>query len=118
MSKGFLTTHVLNTGQGKPAAAITITAYSVDNDTRVELARMTTNEDGRTDQPLLAVGEFPAGAYELVFHVGDYLAAHFPEQGTPFYNDISVAFHSTDPDAHYHIPLLLSPFGYSTYRGS
>ncbi len=118
MPKGFLTTHVLNTGQGKPANGIKITAYKLDHENRRQLAEMTTNDDGRTDKPLLPIGEFPTGRYELVFHVGPYLAEHFPDQGTPFYEDITVAFHSSDPDAHYHIPLLLSPFGYSTYRGS
>ncbi len=118
MSKGFLTTHVLNTGQGKPAEGITITAFIINGGERHKLAEMVTNDDGRTDQPLLPIGAFPAGDYELIFHVGPYLAAHFPDQGAPFYNEITVAFHSTDPDAHYHIPLLLSPFGYSTYRGS
>jgi 5-hydroxyisourate hydrolase len=118
MANGFLTTHVLNTGQGKPAAGITITAYRVEGDTRQELAQMTTNDDGRTDQPLLPKGSFPAGSYALVFHVGPYLAEHFPDRNKPFYDDITVAFHSSDDNAHYHIPLLLSPFGYSTYRGS
>ena len=118
MAQGFLTTHVLNTGQGKPAEGIMITAYRIDGDGRQELAQMVTNDDGRTDQPLLPQGQFPEGAYELIFHVGSYLEKHFPEQGKPFYNEITVAFYSSDPDAHYHIPLLLSPFGYSTYRGS
>jgi len=118
MAQGFLTTHVLNTGQGKPAEGITITAYRVDGDKRQELAQMVTNDDGRTDQPLLPQGQFPEGSYELIFHVGPYLEKHFPEQGKPFYDEITVAFYSSDPDAHYHIPLLLSPFGYSTYRGS
>ena len=118
MADGFLTTHVLNTGQGKPAAGIKITAFKIDGGNHHLLAEMVTNDDGRTDQPLLPKGEFPAGSYELIFEVGAYLAEHFPEQGQPFYDDITVAFHSSDPDAHYHIPLLLSPFGYSTYRGS
>jgi 5-hydroxyisourate hydrolase len=118
MANGFLTTHVLNTGQGKPAAGITITAYRVEGGDRKELSQMTTNDDGRTDRPLLPEGSFPAGSYLLVFHVGPYLSEHFPDQGKPFYDDITVAFDSSDDDAHYHIPLLLSPFGYSTYRGS
>lgn len=118
MSDGFLTTHVLDTGQGIPAAGITISAFRIDNGKRHELIQMITNNDGRTDQPLLPKGSFPAGSYELIFHVGPYLAEHFPHQGQPFYDDITVAFHSSDSDAHYHVPLLLSPFGYSTYRGS
>ena len=118
MSNGFLTTHVLDTGQGLPAKGINITAYRIDQGSRVELAQMITNDDGRTDKPILPTGSFPAGAYELVFHVGPYLAAHFGHLGPAFYDDITIAFHSSDSDAHYHIPLLLSPFGYSTYRGS
>ena len=118
MSNGFLTTHVLDTAQGIPAAGITITAFRIENGTRQELAQMVTNDDGRTDQPILPQGSFPAGSYELIFHAGPYLAKHFAHQGQPFYQDITVTFHSSDSDAHYHIPILLSPFGYSTYRGS
>lgn len=118
MSNGYLTTHVLDTGQGRPAADIEITAYRIEDGARQELVRMITNDDGRTDQPILPKGSFPAGAYELIFNVGPYLAEHFADHGTPFYNEITVAFHSSDSEAHYHIPLLLSPYGYSTYRGS
>ena len=118
MSHGFLTTHVLDTGQGHPAAGIKITVCKIENGSRQELVSMVTNEDGRTDHPILPGGYFPAGSYEMIFHVGPYLAKHFADQGTPFYDDITVAFHSSDSDAHYHIPLLLSPYGYSTYRGS
>ncbi len=118
MATGYLTTHVLNTGQGKPAAGITITAYRIEEGQSKKLAQMVTNDDGRTDQPLLPEGSFPAGSYMLVFQVGTYLAEHFPDLGKPFYDEITVTFQSSDGEAHYHIPLLLSPFGYSTYRGS
>ncbi|MCE2517019.1 MAG: hydroxyisourate hydrolase [Alphaproteobacteria bacterium] len=118
MSKGYLTTHVLNTALGIPAEGITITAYRVADGKRDELARMTTNTDGRTDSPILPEGEFPAGDYWLIFDVGPYIARHFPDQGKPFYDQIPVPFSTTDGDAHYHVPLLLSPYGYSTYRGS
>jgi len=118
MAKGYLTTHVLNTAQGIPAEGIRITAYAMDGDTRVKKAEMATNHDGRTDSPLLPEGEFPAGDYLLEFHVGDYIRRQFPDQGEPFFSIIPVPFHSDDGDAHYHVPLLLSPYGYSTYRGS
>lgn len=118
MSEGYLTTHVLNTAQGVPAEGITITAYRIEHGAKHEVASMVTNHDGRTDSPILPVGQFPAGNYELVFHVEDYIKTHFPELGTPFFTAIPVPFTSTDADAHYHVPLLLSPYGYSTYRGS
>jgi len=118
MPEGYLTTHVLNTAKGIPGAGIRITAYQIVDGAPVERAEMTTNDDGRTDSPILPKGQFPAGAYLLEFHVGDYLRQHFPEQGAPFFETIPVPFRSQDGDAHYHIPLLLSPFGYSTYRGS
>ena len=118
MPKGYLTTHVLNTAMGIPGAGIRITAYKLSDGDRVQCAEMTTNDDGRTDSPILPEGSFPSGAYLLEFHVGDYLRQHFPEQGAPFFETIPVPFNSHDSNAHYHIPLLLSPFGYSTYRGS
>ncbi len=119
MTSGYLTTHILDTARGCPAQGITITAYGVDGaGKRDKLAEMITNDDGRTDTPLLPQGSFPAASYELVFHAGGYIADHFPDQGQPFFDKISVVFHSNDSDAHYHIPLLLSPYGYSTYRGS
>ena len=110
MSNGFLTTHVLDTGQGIPAAGITITLYRVESGERRTLAEMVTNDDGRTDEPILPKGSFPVGSYELVFHAGPYLDNHYDQKGKPFYQDITVAFHSSDSEAHYHIPLLLSPF--------
>lgn len=118
MPKGYLTTHVLNTAKGIPGAGIQISAYQIFDGERLLRAEMTTNDDGRTDSPILPEGNFPEGSYELEFHVGDYIRHHFPEQGEPFFETIPVPFNSQDGDAHYHIPLLLSPFGYSTYRGS
>ena len=118
MPKGYLTTHVLNTAKGMPGAGIRITAYQIIDGNRIQMAEMVTNDDGRTDSPILPEGSFPPGSYDLVFHVGDYIRGHFPQQGAPFFETIPVPFISQDGDAHYHIPLLLSPFGYSTYRGS
>ncbi len=100
---GRLTTHVLDTAKGKPAAGIRI---DVLRDGAV-LASATTNDDGRCDAPLLAGDAFAAGTYELVFHVG-----------CGFYDAIPIRFRVTDPGQHHHVPLLLSPYGYTTYRGS
>jgi 5-hydroxyisourate hydrolase len=112
---GYLTTHVLDTAKGRPAAGLEITLYRLEDDSRAEIARMTTNADGRTDAPILPEARFATGTYELVFAAGAYLRA----SGAPdaFLGDVPVRFRMTEP-AHYHVPLLLSPFGYSTYRGS
>ena len=107
---GFLTTHVLDTARGRPAAGVQIELVRVF-DGQV-LRTVTTNADGRTDEPLMGDGELLAGDYELVFAVGDY----FGERA--FLDRVPVRFSITDPDAHYHVPLLVSPWSYSTYRGS
>ncbi len=119
MADGYLTTHVLDTALGLPAADLEITLYRVDRDARVELARMHTNADGRTDKPILPVGDFAPGTYELVFDAGAYLdAIGTPPESPRFLDLIPIRFGISDASAHYHVPLLLSPFGYSTYRGS
>ena len=118
MTQGYLTTHILDTAQGRPAQNIKISVYTITENKKELKAEMTTNADGRTDSPILPQGDFPPGQYELVFHVGPYLAEHFPQDPAPFFDDIPVPFTTHDADAHYHIPLLLSPYGYSTYRGS
>jgi 5-hydroxyisourate hydrolase len=114
---GRLTTHVLDTSLGRPAAGLTVTLYSVDDEGgRTEVTTRQTNADGRCDAPLLE-GDI-AGEYEIVFAAGPYLAATMPASGAaPFFDDIAVRFIMSEP-RHYHVPLLLSPFGYSTYRGS
>ncbi|HFQ14958.1 MAG TPA: hydroxyisourate hydrolase [Rhodobacteraceae bacterium] len=118
MAKGFLTTHVLDTARGVPAEGVPITLYRLD-DQRRELARMLTNADGRTDAPILPPEGFATGSYELVFHAGDYLRATGQAGAAPlFLDEVPVRFGISDAGAHYHVPLLLSPFGYSTYRGS
>jgi len=109
---GKLTTHVLDTTKGRPAAGLKIELHRVDNG-RALLRTMTTNRDGRTDTPLLESGEFRAGTYEITFHVGAYFAD--PAQ---FLDAVPVRFTIADPEAHYHVPLLCSPWSYSTYRGS
>ena len=116
---GFLTTHVLDTAQGCPAAGIRIMLYKVSGMTHRKIVEMLTNADGRTDAPILPVGKFAPGVYELVFCAGDYLrAAGLAGAELPFLDDIPIRFGMNDADAHYHVPLLLSPYGYSTYRGS
>lgn len=115
---GYLTTHVLDTARGRPAAGMRIDLFRLDGQHRVALAQATTNGDGRTDAPILPQGDFAPGRYELVFHVGDWLDAQGTPGGSPrFLDEVPIRF-GMDEDAHYHVPLLVSPFGYSTYRGS
>ena len=119
---GKLTTHVLDTAHGRPAANLSVELWSVDGATgqKTLIKTTTTNSDGRTDSPLLADGELKPGIYELVFSVGDYFA-RFPETSSapvPFLNRVPLQFGIADGDAHYHVPLLASPWSYSTYRGS
>jgi len=119
MAQGFLTTHVLDTAHGVPARGVRIDLYRVDGELRSHLHSMTTNNDGRTDSPILPSHEFSVGTYELVFHAGEYIAATGPAPVTPRFLDlIPIRFGIANEDSHYHVPLLLSPFGYSTYRGS
>lgn len=116
---GFLTTHVLDTARGLPAAGLAITLYRLDGNARARLVEMRTNDDGRTDSPILPAADFAIGEYELVFGAGDYLRATGQAGADPLFLDVvPIRFGISDPDSHYHVPLLLSPFGYSTYRGS
>ena len=115
---GYLTTHVLDTARGRPAAGLKIELFRCDGAERTRLCMMTTNADGRTDAPILPKDAFRPGVYELVFHVGAYLdAAGLSREEPPFLDEIPIRFGMSDA-SHYHVPLLLSPFGYSTYRGS
>ena len=114
---GRLTTHVLDTALGKPAARLAITLDRLGPE-RECVARIVTNADGRADEPLLS-GDLPRTRYELTFHVGDYLSACGVElPDPPFLDEIVIRFGIAEADGHYHVPLLLSPYGYSTYRGS
>ncbi|MBD2092098.1 hydroxyisourate hydrolase [Microcoleus sp. FACHB-1515] len=116
---GKLTTHVLDTANGCPAANLTIELWQIDRASgeKIRLKTVTTNLDGRTDTPMLADDEFAIGLYELVFFVGSYFANE--TLGDPAFLDrIPIQFGIADAAAHYHVPLLVSPWSYSTYRGS
>lgn len=115
---GKLTTHVLDTTHGRPAAGMMLRLYRVD-DAAVQLCASTTNSDGRIDGPILDGSNFKPGQYRLCFDV----AAYFRAQGIalpqpPFLDVVTIDFGITVAEAHYHVPLLVSPYGYSTYRGS
>jgi 5-hydroxyisourate hydrolase len=115
---GFLTTHVLDTASGKPAAGVKIELFGV-GDEKILLGCSTTNSDGRCDQPMLEGSDFIKGQYELVFHAGDYFAVNeVSDQEPRFLDQVVIRFGVSDESEHYHVPLLISPFAYSTYRGS
>lgn len=114
---GRLTTHVLDTASGRPAAGLKIELFRTGEDT--PLKTIHTNADGRADAPLLEGEAFAAGRYELRFHAGDYLKQGGAELPEPAFLDvIPIRFGIAEAGAHYHVPLLLSPYGYATYRGS
>ncbi len=124
MSK--LTTHVLDLVNGRPGRGVYIQLYRLDSDEtasgaliRTPVASDTTNQDGRCDQPLLEGDAFARGRYEIVFHAGAYFDALGDGQAEPkFLDEIVIRFGISNPEQHYHVPLLLSRYGYSTYRGS
>lgn len=115
---GKLTTHVLDTASGKPGAGIAVRLYRLDGDARELVVETRTNADGRTDTPLLANTAWKAGRYELEFGVGDYFAGRGNVSDEPPFLDDVVLRVGLAGDAHYHVPLLVSPWSYSTYRGS
>jgi len=118
---GKLTTHVLDLTNGRPATNMTLELWSVDRRSgqRTLLKTINTNADGRTDAPVLADGELKVGFYELVFDVGSYFAQQLDDlPSPPFLDRVPIQFGIADPSAHYHVPLLTSPWAYSTYRGS
>ena len=115
---GYLTTHVLDTARGVPAEGLVVMLYRIEGKERTGIAQMVTNEDGRTDAPILPAEDFAPGTYELVFHAGHYLRATMQgEESDLFLDEVPVRFAMTE-ESHYHVPLLLSPYAYSTYRGS
>ena len=115
---GRLTTHVLDTSLGRPAKGLKIELWSHEGASSL-LKTVATNTDGRVDAPLLEGDAFKSGRYELRFHAGAYLkATGAPLTDPPFLDVISIHFGIAEKSEHYHVPLLLSPYGYSTYRGS
>lgn len=115
---GYLTTHVLDTARGRPAQGMEIVLFRLQGDQRTELARMRTNDDGRTDSQILPEADFETGIYELEFHAGAWMDATGVAAEEPRFLDvIPIRFGMSQQD-HYHVPLLISPFGFSTYRGS
>lgn len=119
MAEGKLTTHVLDTAQGRPAAGMVIWLYRVSGNSHRKIGSFVTNADGRVDHPLLSGKDFEVGGYELVFHAGDYLRATGQAAGEVLFLDqIPIRFGVVDAGQHHHVPLLISPFAYSTYRGS
>lgn len=123
-ASGKLTTHVLDTANGRPAAGIRIELFRLEDDdgngsTRDHLTTTETNADGRCDQPLLTGDAFGPGSYELVFHVAGYFRGAGTALPTPAFLDaVPIRFGVAASGEHYHVPLLISPYGYSTYRGS
>jgi 5-hydroxyisourate hydrolase len=117
MNGGRLTVHVLDTARGRPAAGLRLDLFRLDRAARQHLGTWRTNTDGRCDGPLLEGAALEAGSYAIVFDVAGWRAAlGEPEPG--FYDEVPIRFRITDPAAHYHVPLILAPYGYSTYRGS
>ncbi|MDC3108138.1 hydroxyisourate hydrolase [Paracoccaceae bacterium] len=114
-----LTTHVLDLTRGKPANALEISFYSMQSDRKELIANFVTNSDGRLNKPIFDQSNIREGWYEMVFHAGKYLVAKYKMKETElFFDNISICFQIYDLKHNYHVPLLLSKFGYSTYRGS
>lgn len=116
--QGFLTTHILDTSRGCPAEGVKIDLFRLEGERRVHMATTVTNDDGRTNAPIIPKGELTCGTYELVFAIGDYFKGHAPQSPHPFIDILPVRFGIDDETSHYHVPLLASPFSFSTYRGS
>ncbi|GHF46118.1 hydroxyisourate hydrolase [Deinococcus metalli] len=113
-----LSTHVLDTARGRPAPGVRIELHEVTGGERRPVTEATTNADGRTDAPLIGRGHLRPGTFELTFHVGAYYA-DFPTVSTPpFLDVVTLRFTVADAGAHYHVPLVMTPWSYSTYRGS
>ena len=112
-----LTTHVLDIYSGKPGKGIKVDVYYVSNQ-RNKLNSIVLNNSGRSEKPLVQGNDFKVGEYELVFFVGDYFKQITNLPKTPFLNEVVVRFGISNPNEHYHVPLLVSPWSYSTYRGS
>ena len=118
-SAGRLTTHVLDTARGRPAGNLRLELFRLEDGERRRLVCVHTNEDGRCNAPLLSGPDLRRGRYEITFHVGDYLRSQGLDGAEPlFLDEVPIRFGINDEAQHYHVPLLLSPFGFTTYRGS
>ena len=116
---GHLSTHVLDTARGLPAAGVLVEVRMLRDGRPVRIAAATTNAQGRTDAPLLAGDLFERGTYELIFHAGDYFRqAGIALSDPPFLDQVVIRVGIADSSAGYHVPLLISPYGYTTYRGT
>jgi 5-hydroxyisourate hydrolase len=114
-----LSTHVLDTAAGRPAAGVKIALYALGGDARRLVKETATNADGRTDEPLLAGTAYKPGTYEIIFYAGDYFRAKgFVLPDPAFVDVVPIRFGMHEADGHYHVPLLVSPYSFSTYRGS
>ena len=114
-----LSTHILDTSRGVPAAGVTVHVHMIRGDARSAMATATTNAEGRTDAPLVSADRLETGIYELTFQVGDYFRhAGAVLSDPPFLDTVVVRIGIADARGSYHVPLLISPYGYSTYRGS
>jgi 5-hydroxyisourate hydrolase len=115
-----LTTHILDTTRGRPASGVEIELHALGPDgVRTLVAQARTNADGRTDKPLIAAGEARAGVFELSFHIGDYFRVSGAKTSDPpFLDVVPIRFAVAEPEGHYHVPLLCTPWSYTTYRGS
>ncbi|MER1968321.1 hydroxyisourate hydrolase [Castellaniella sp. GW247-6E4] len=116
---GKLSTHVLDTFHGVPAQGVALELYRLDGGTRTLLKQTVTNSDGRCDESLLGGAELQRGTYELIFHAGDYFAGRGVQLPTPrFVDQVILRFGVANPDENYHVPLVVTPWTWSTYRGS
>jgi 5-hydroxyisourate hydrolase len=119
MAEGYVTTHVLDAGRGCPAAGMRVELWRIEGEARSLVRSVVTNADGRTDAPVIPKGELRPGTFELLFHAGDYLeAAGVAGERPRFLDLVPIRFGIADAAEHYHVPLLLAPYSYSTYRGS
>ena len=113
-----LTTHVLDVYSGKPGKGIKVDLFYINGQERSKLKSIVLNSDGRSDDPLIENGQFKIGKYELVFYIGDYFKNILKHEKLPFLDDVVVRFGISKNSEHYHVPLLVSPWSYSTYKGS
>ena len=113
-----LTTHVLDIYSGKPGKGIKVDLFYIENNGKKKINSIILNNDGRADKPLIEGESFLKGKYELVFFVGDYFKKKTNLPKTPFLDEVIIRFGISNPNEHYHVPLLVTPWSYSTYRGS